>query len=103
MAMTEEDTKNMIAGMLKNLDGEDMQGLSLDSLKDAMQHPKAAETVAELMPLESTSVQPGEPAPDFTLPYLPGSLPEGTLPGATVTLSDHFGNRPVALIFGSYT
>jgi len=103
MAMTEEDTKNMISGMLKNLEGEEMQGVSLDNLKDVMQHPKAAETVAELMPLEATSVQPGQPAPDFTLPFLPGSLPEGAAPGATVTLSDHFGNRPVALIFGSYT
>ena len=33
----------------------------------------------------------------FTLPYLPGSG-EGAL-----TLSSHFGDRPVALVFGSYT
>ena len=72
---------------------------ALDDLRDAMSHPKAAETVAELMPVEAASVQPGQPAPDFTLPYLSGSGTEG----ATVTLSDHFGKRPVALIFGSYT
>jgi hypothetical protein len=103
MAMSPEETKNMIASMLSNLEGEDMQGLVLEDLAEVMQHPKAAESVAELMPLEATSVQAGEPAPDFTLPYLPGSLPEGESAGATHTLSSHFGKRPVALIFGSYT
>ena len=44
-------------------------------------------------------MQPGEPAPDFTLPYLPGRGGGAQ----AMTLSDHFGNRPVALIFGSYT
>jgi len=103
MATPEDQTKAMIAGMLKSLESEDMQGLSLDNLKDVMAHPKAAESVAELMPLEASSVQQGEPAPDFTLPYLPGSLPDTAAPGSSVTLSDHFGKRPVALIFGSYT
>lgn len=37
----------------------------------------------------------GDPAPDFTLPTLDGS--------ATVTLSRFRGDRPVALVFGSYT
>ncbi len=85
-----------ISGMLERVAGEDMQGLNIDDLQAAMSHPKAAETVAELMPYEATSVKPGEPAPDFTLPYLP--------PGqGSATLSSHFGKRPVALIFGSYT
>ena len=101
--MSEQATKAMIAGMLDDLEGEDMQGLSLDDLKTVMGHPKAAEVVAELMPLEATSVKVGEAAPDFTLPYLPQSLPGGAPEGATATLSDHFGSRPVALIFGSYT
>ena len=74
-----------------------------ETIKQAMAHPNAAATIAELMPFEITSVQPGQPAPDFTLPYLPGSLPEGADHDTTVTLSDHFGKRPVALIFGSYT
>ena len=34
------------------------------------------------------------------LPWLPGS---GEGRGTTLTLSEHFGKRPVALIFGSYT
>jgi hypothetical protein len=38
----------------------------------------------------------GDPAPDFELPYL------GDKAG-TVRLSDFRGERPVALIFGSYT
>ena len=94
-----DPARQMIEGMLANVANEDMQGLSHDDLKDAMSHPKAAETVAELMPYEASAVKEGEPAPDFTLPYLPGSGPEGE----RVTLSEHFGSRPVALIFGSYT
>jgi peroxiredoxin len=50
------------------------------------------------MALEATSVQAGDPAPDFALPRLGG--PNA---GELVTLSSHFGKRPVALIFGSYT
>jgi hypothetical protein len=45
-------------------------------------------------------VQEGEAAPDFTLPWL-GAKPAGA--GERLTLSSHFGRRPVALIFGSYT
>ncbi|MDJ0788403.1 MAG: hypothetical protein QNK05_16470 [Myxococcota bacterium] len=106
-----EDRKarDMIDGMLSNLsdgEGEAMQGLTLDDLKDAMSHPEAAKTVAELMPIEAASVKAGDPAPDFTLPYLPGIPGSGTgtrTEGESVTLSSHFGERPVALIFGSYT
>lgn len=93
----------MISEMLENLKDEDLQGFTLERLRESMRHPKAAETIAELMPLDAFSVQAGEPAPDFTLPYLPGSLPPGAPEGATATLSAHFGKRPVALIFGSYT
>ena len=103
MTTKDDKTQSTISNMLVDLETEEMQGVSLDNLKKVMAHPKAAETVAALMPLEESSVQAGEPAPDFTLPYLPGSLPEGESEGATVTLSHHFGNRPVALIFGSYT
>jgi hypothetical protein len=97
---TNDPTRQMIDGMLTSLEGESMDGLSLDDLKNAMSHPLAAQTVAELMPLEAVSVQPGEAAPDFTLPFLPG---HGGAEGEAFTLSDHFGKRPVALIFGSYT
>ena len=99
MANAEDETRNEISRMLDSLEGEDMRGLTHDDLKQAMSHPKAAETVAELMSYDATAVKLGDPAPDFSLPYLPGSGREG----ASVTLSDHFGSRPVALIFGSYT
>ena len=74
--------------------------LTVSDLGDAMSHPLAGEVVAEFMEAEQQSVKQGEPAPDFTLPWLPGSG-EGSQPA--LTLSSHFGKRPVALIFGSYT
>ena len=40
-------------------------------------------------------LEPGDPAPDFTLPLLDRS--------ARVTLSSFRGQRPVVLVFGSYT
>ena len=91
--------EQMLAGMLKSLEGQKMDGLALDDLKAAMSHPEAAKVIAESMPIEAASVQQGQAAPDFTLNYLPGSGPDGE----SVTLSSHFGSRPVALIFGSYT
>ena len=97
--MADDTTRRMIEGMLAQLEKENMAGLSLDDLRDAMMAPGAAETVAELMPIEAASVKPGEPAPDFELPWLPGS----GLEGETLRLSSHFGERPVALVFGSYT
>jgi hypothetical protein len=94
--------KQMIQGMLENLEknGVEMDGLSLDDLRDAMSHPKAAAFLADWMPVEAAAVAQGEPAPDFTLPYLPG---QGKDEGETMSLSSHFGSRPVGLIFGSYT
>jgi hypothetical protein len=41
------------------------------------------------------SVQVGDPAPDFSLPTLDHR--------ATVQLSHYRGDRPVVLVFGSYT
>jgi hypothetical protein len=100
--MAEIDPKAMTRAMLAQLeqDGEAMDGLSLDDLKNAMSHPKAMEGVAEAMANEAGSVQAGESAPDFSLRFLPGSGGEDT---RRVTLSEHFGARPVALVFGSYT
>jgi hypothetical protein len=40
-------------------------------------------------------LQVGDPAPDFTLPALHGDR--------GVTLSDEYRQRPVVLVFGSYT
>lgn len=91
----------MKANLLERLQGDDqLAGLSVDDLAAAMSHPRAAEVVAELMPLEGTSVQQGEPARDFELPFLPG---HGGADGETVRLAERFAARPVALIFGSYT
>ena len=77
----------------------EMDGLTLDDLRNAMSHPKAPDVLERWMPHELTSVKQGEPAPDFTLPYLSGH----GVDGETMTLSSHFGKRPVGLIFGSYT
>ena len=43
----------------------------------------------------SGTLAEGEPAPDFTLPTVDRT--------SSVTLSSHRGQRPVVLIFGSYT
>ncbi len=90
--------------MLKTLEssgeGQKMEGLSLERLRDAMHRPHALETMAEMMKSGPGNANPGNPAPDFDLPYLPGQ------PGfedKRARLSDHAGSRPVALIFGSYT
>ncbi len=50
------------------------------------------------MSARAGSLQIGDRAPDFTLPELP-VLNEGRL----VTLSAEYAQRPVVLIFGSYT
>jgi hypothetical protein len=77
-----------------------MEGLDLERLRDAMHRPNALETLAELMSSGPGRANPGDPAPDFELPYLSG---QGGQEGETAQLSRHFGSRPVALIFGSYT
>jgi hypothetical protein len=41
------------------------------------------------------ALAPGDPAPDFTLPTVSGS--------GSVTISQQWRDRPVVLIFGSYT
>ncbi len=98
------DVQAMMEGMRAQLERDEKEGrlagLTVSDLMDAISHQKAPEAIAEAMEAEAQSVQPGEPAPDFTLPWLAGS---GDGRGETLTLSDHFGKRPVALIFGSYT
>lgn len=98
------DPKAMFAAMRAQLERDQAEGklagIRVEELFDAIAHPKAAEVIAETMALEAASVKPGEPAPDFALPWLPGS---GEGCGDALTLSSHFGARPVALVFGSYT
>jgi len=78
-----------------------MAGLDIGRLKAAMSAPGAAETVMAIQAMGADSqAGVGQAAPDFELPYLPG---HGGTEGETVRLSDRFINRPVALIFGSYT
>ncbi len=83
--------------------GEDarMEGLDIDRLRAAMNAPGAAETVAAIQAMGAESeAGVGQRAPDFALPYLPG---QGQEEGEIVRLSDQYPNRPVALVFGSYT
>ena len=102
--MPKIDVNAMMEGMRAQLERDeasgDLAGLSVDDLADAISHPKAADVIAEIQALEGSSVQVGESAPDFSLPWLP---PSGEGQGETLTLSSHRGERPVALIFGSYT
>jgi hypothetical protein len=49
--------------------------------------------------LSTPKLRKGDPAFPFTLPLLEGHRQTGEL----VSLGDFAGNRPVALIFGSYT
>jgi len=91
----------MLAKLADSGEAERMQGLDLDDLRRAMDAPGAVETVMAIQRMGADSrAGAGQPAPDFTLPYLPG---HGGAEGETVCLSERFENRPVALIFGSYT
>ena len=103
--MTSEERAEMeavVEGMLQSLaeSGENMAGFDLERLQAAMAEDGALESVLEMLPREQTSVQQGEEARDFTLPVL---AKHPSLEGDTVTLSTHFGHRPVGLIFGSFT
>lgn len=102
--MTEIDLaamRNQVKASLEANRGDDgMNAMDVDDLMAAMSHPKAADVVQSLMALEPQVVEQDQPAPDFSLPWLSGRGPDGS---TSVTLSSHFGKRPVALIFGSYT
>ena len=78
-----------------------MQGIDIGRLKAAMSAPGAAETIAEIQAMGADAqAGPGQPAPDFELPFLPG---QGRADGEKIRLSNRFAHRPVALVFGSYT
>ena len=61
--------------------------------------PTVAMVVLPFKPLwmsaRSGHLQVGDPAPDFALPMLRGDR--------TVTLSTEYRQKPVVLVFGSYT
>ncbi|MDE0887345.1 MAG: hypothetical protein OSB70_17620 [Myxococcota bacterium] len=75
-------------------------GIDAESIAKALSHPLAPAELERSLPIEAASVAEGAPAPDFSLARL-GKGPGGEVDA--VTLSSHFGKRPVALIFGSYT
>ena len=101
----EPKASSLIDDMLDNLvetgQAQQMEGLDIERLKAAMSAPGASETVMEIQAMGANSqAGVGQPAPDFELAFLPG---HGGEDGETIRLSDRFANRPVALIFGSYT
>ncbi|MFQ5418067.1 MAG: hypothetical protein ACE5FL_13625 [Myxococcota bacterium] len=102
--MDDRDAQARTAMMMKWLESRGsehaLEGMNTDDLIEAAKHPRAPEVMAEIASAEAHSVKQGDPAPDFTLPRLP--RPGRRDPGS-VTLSSHFGDRPVALVFGSYT
>ena len=102
--MSQPDIEALFEEIKKKLEADpDAQRdamMDSDGLAKAMAHPKAAEQIQANMEIESQAVNQGEQAPDFTLKELSS---RGEMTGRQITLSDHFGQRPVALIFGSYT
>ena len=86
------DSRKMMEGMRAQLERDQTEGklagLTVDDLQDAISHPKAEAVIAECMEADAQSVEQGEPAPDFTLPWLPGSAGSQE---PTLTLSSHFG------------
>jgi hypothetical protein len=102
--MDREEVQQMLEAMRGQLERDEaageMAGIDVSALAAAVSHPKAPDVIGRIMELEATSVQEGDAAPDFTLPWLE-TVPVGA--GEFLKLSSHFGKRPVALIFGSYT
>ena len=102
--MTELEAKQQLEKLRRQAEADaaagKLDGETVRLVDDALTHPKAAAVVEELMGLEAHTVKAGDPAIDFDLPWLPGSEQRDQ---PTMTLSDHFGECPVALVFGSYT
>ncbi len=73
-------------------------GITEEDARKAMEYPDVAAEIESLVAADRNSVPEGDPAPDFRLPRLTGAEA-----GERVALSAHFGERPVALVFGSYT
>lgn len=93
--------QEMLDHLVGSGEADRMEGLNLDRLRAAMSAPGAAKTVAAIQAMGADSqAGVGQPAPDFELPFLPG---QGMNEGERLRLSDRFINRPVALVFGSYT
>lgn len=74
-----------------------LEGMSPSDLQRAIDHPAAKAEIESMLAREKSSIRSGDPAPEFSLARL--ADPDGE----RVSLSDHFGRRPVGLVFGSYT
>jgi hypothetical protein len=102
--MSEVDMKELLKGVADQMaadpDGARDSRILPEDLAKALAHPQAMGELQRLLGVDADSVAEGAPAPDFTLARLGGVSPGDA---EHVTLSDHFGRRPVALIFGSYT
>lgn len=92
-----EGTLSLRAKLKRDAEEGRLGDLDLGKLDEALAHPKASKVIAELLKLDAASVAAGEMAPDFNLPFL--AQPDGE----RVALSAQRGQRPVALVFGSYT
>jgi hypothetical protein len=88
-----------VIGQMKSSDRDlSAPGITGGEMIEVLNHPKAVDTIFEMVTMEADSAQQGAPAPDFCLKPL-----NDYAGGTPVRLSDHFGKRPVALVFGSYT
>ena len=73
-------------------------GITEEDARAAMEYRGAAAEIERLISADQGSVREGARAPDFELARL-----RDPNAGERVKLSDSFGKRPVALVFGSYT
>ncbi len=99
------DEKNLMRDILAAIERGDAKigDMETGKLAEVMSHPKAAAVLKEVAEAEKVSIRAGDPAPDFTLPRLMVPNHAASTSTERVTLSEHYGDRPVALIFGSYT
>ena len=72
----------------------------MEDFKKAISYSEAAEVLGTLVVREARSVQQGQRVPDFILSWLSR---HNESQGEGLTLSYHFSDRLVALIFDSYT
>jgi hypothetical protein len=96
-----DGVERMLDALAESGEADRMDGIDFERLKAAMSAPGAAETIAEVQSMGANAqASVGQIAPDFELPWLSG---QRGADAERVRLSQRFVNRPVALVFGSYT
>ena len=97
--MSEKESLSKIDDMIATLEGmgASFDDFSISELQEAAALARAAKEIEALQRREGSSVQVGQKAPDFRLAHLAADA------GEPIQLSERFGSRPVALVFGSYT